>query len=148
MWGGCQQRAGVSRQSGSITTSLPCIGTMMKKISTTRPNEELIWAIRLGEFVELRQANQLVKKVSKLTVKTKVEKRSAWGYAFYPTEYVTEPVTLKQVTFTGGEVLGYMKVASFRRVFHFTPMKDDAEKLDKHMRAIVQKAEWRRRNLR
>jgi hypothetical protein len=120
----------------------------MKKISITRPNEELIWAIRLGEFVELRQASQLIKKVSKLTQKMRVEKRNALGYGFWPPQYEMQPTTLKQVCYTGGEVLGFMKVASFRRVFGFTPLKDEAEKLDKHMRAIVQKSDWRRRNLR
>lgn len=120
----------------------------MKKISTTRSNEPLIWAIRIGEFVELREANQLIKRTSKLTQKMKVEKTGMYGYNFWPPEYETKPVTLKQISFTGGEVLGYIKLASFRRTFGFVPMKGDAEKLDKHMRAIIQRAAWKRRNLR
>ena len=120
---------------------------MTKKTSTTKQNDELIWAIRIGEFVELRKGNQLTKKISKLTIKTKVEKKMS-GYGFYPPKYETKPITFKQISFTDGEVIGYVRAQSFRRMFGFIPAKNDAEKLDKRMRSIIQQSDWKRRNLR
>jgi hypothetical protein len=118
----------------------------MRKISTSRLSSvPPVWAVRIGEFVELRQGTELIKKTSKLKRKMKRE-QTLYGMPYYPPRYENAEVVLTQIAYLGGEVLGYIKLRSFQRIFRFTPAKNDAVKLDKHQRSIVLRADWRRRN--
>lgn len=107
---------------------------------STQTDSEPVWAIRVGNFVELRSGKALTKHVGKLSKEAVVS-----DYFWARPE--RKKVEVRIVGFTGGVLLGYIKLSKFVRRFKFTPPKGDALKLSRAHAKIVNNAAWQRRNL-
>ena len=113
-----------------------------------------VFAIRVGDFVELRAGFvPPVAKISKLT-KTITEKRGGFIYddqdswvGRYVEKDVKRKIVLKQVFFVGGTVLCYTKHSTFVRLFKKTIPKDKLIQLKPEWAMNVLKSSWRRKNL-
>lgn len=99
-----------------------------------------VYAIRVGEFVELRSAkNGITIKTSKLTRKA--------NETDYDYGYQGKKVVLKQVFFVGGVVLGYTRLTNFARRFNKAVPKDKLVELSPIQAASVLDPAWRKKNL-
>lgn len=129
------------------------IGITMK---TYTPDSCRVYAIRVGTVIEFRVSQSPLKvKFSSLTRTIKCPKEliryaPIAKHPFYAPVYSVgeKRLTLKQVTYTGGKVLGCCKATAFQRLLGLPLVKsDDCVRLPMEQAALVLSKDWRRKHL-
>lgn len=112
-----------------------------------------VYAIRVGDFIELRASTFTPKaKVSKLTrTKMVADRRMYWDEISQSYKFKTEPSQVKtvfqQIHYIGGRVLGYTSPSKCRTLFGKYPSKDKMQELTKAHTLLALNAKWRAKHL-
>lgn len=110
-----------------------------------------VYAIRVGDFIELRASLETPRaKTSKLT-KT-ILLKAGHDDPLNPWLFIEKDrkrkFVLKQTFYVGGTVLGYVKLTTFSRLFDkIVPKKDELIELSTTHALNVLSPRWRRKNL-
>lgn len=110
---------------------------------------KLVFAIKVGDHVELRTAREPLKaRVSKWHKQRKYKRGVFDDLGRYRYEDSVRTVVLKQVFFIGGKVVGYVPLKTFELMFGPIKVpKDKAVQLEGMNAENVLNPAWRRRHL-